>query len=1096
MFIRAVSTALFAKVLLGNKLIIDTFESIHPVIMERILKIYRASAGSGKTFTLALEYMKLLIENPYSYKRILAVTFTNKATGEMKERILGKLYGVANRTPDAADYLKKLKEQLPGKSEEQIVANAEKALQLLLHDYGHFRIQTIDAFFQSVLRSLARELELNGDMEILLDGEKQLNDAVDTFIRNLEPDTTDIAQVVGYIEDELANGSEWRVDRKIKTFAQNLLKEEYQQRGEGLSEEIERDNGLLLKRFYNDVSSYKKHIIAKVKDIGNKFFLYAGNLSVSDFSGGKRGIWPMFEKMRDGNVINISESRAALVNTPEKISAKRSNNDDIALLIQEAIPLYKEYQNCELSLKHYHQLSMLNKIAKTLKEENTRENRFLLAETTFLLSTMISKNTTFIFEKIGTEIDHIFIDEFQDTSKLQWNCFKVLLEEVLARGNFNLIVGDVKQSIYRWRNSDWNIMNKITTFFRDDMTSFANQDVKIDGTIYKSTNYRSDRRIVEFNNALYRAAVESIKSTYEETVGKAGLKEIESAYEDVEQAVPQNKPQQGYAEIRVLKAEKENDKFTQRAIDELLKTFHRLFDEEHIPPGKITILMRTKKEKMQKVVDAFNLEFPNIKIVSDEAYKLCSSQTIQLVVAAMRYIATPDDNINILNMIKLYNKIILKQDNDLSGFTAENLLAHIPEEFKEQLNHLKGLPVYELIEQLLHILNVENAKSEQAYVYAFLDHASKYINSRCGDLVSFLDAWDESIYKESIPAECVDSVRVMTIHKSKGLEFHTVIVPLCDWSLTGDSKGMLWCEPTEAPYNTLSLLPIDCKKDMIESIYRKDYYNEYLYQIVDNLNLLYVATTRAKSNVILFADGISSKGNNISRLLEAIAPKLVHLPGSEYNQDDEIFTFGKIVSGAEKPKEKKDTDRKELNPFEQKPSITEQPFEFHKSKITFKQSRELARFLATDKEEKQYRNIAEGELMHLVMSGIRTKDDIPTVLNRLTIEGMIATGKEYDRIAGLVERAIANPLAKDWFNGKYKLYNECTILTSNGQAARRPDRVMIDGDNAVVVDYKFGHENDAYSDQVKLYVDLLQQMGYSNVEGYLWYVYKNDIKKV
>ena len=188
------------------------------------LKIYRASAGSGKTFTLALEYIKLLIANPEAYRKILAVTFTNKATGAMKERILGKLYGVANGLASAADYTARIKQQLPQYSDEQIRVKASKALENILHDYGHFRIQTIDAFFQSVLRSLAKELDLNGDMEISLDGEELLNNAVDAYIKKLEPETQQIDQVVRYIEDKMSNGSKWKVDKEIKDFAKNILR--------------------------------------------------------------------------------------------------------------------------------------------------------------------------------------------------------------------------------------------------------------------------------------------------------------------------------------------------------------------------------------------------------------------------------------------------------------------------------------------------------------------------------------------------------------------------------------------------------------------------------------------------------------------------------------------------------------------------------------------------------------------------------------------------------------------------------------------------------------------------------------------------------
>ena len=226
--------------------------------MDRNLKIYRASAGSGKTFTLALEYIKLLVENPYCYRNILAVTFTNKATAEMKERILSKLYGVAHNLDSAADYTEKVKQQLPHLSDREIIANAEKALRLILHDYGHFRILTIDAFFQSVLRGLAKELDLSGDVEITVDSTELLDNAVEQYIKNLEPDTPNIAQVIKYIEEKMSRGEKWRIDREVKKFAKNILSEEYQQRGEKLRNDIEESNGAVLEEYHKKITALKK----------------------------------------------------------------------------------------------------------------------------------------------------------------------------------------------------------------------------------------------------------------------------------------------------------------------------------------------------------------------------------------------------------------------------------------------------------------------------------------------------------------------------------------------------------------------------------------------------------------------------------------------------------------------------------------------------------------------------------------------------------------------------------------------------------------------------------------------------------------------
>ena len=1072
--------------------------------MKNTLKIYKASAGSGKTFTLALEYIKLLVENPYSYRSILAVTFTNKATAEMKERILGKLYGVANGAESAKDYYNKVKEQMPQFSEKEIRERARFAFELIMHDYGHFRIQTIDAFFQTVLRGLAKELDLSGDMEISIEPKEHLANAVDTFIRELEPEQESTRQVITYIEEQLNEGKDWRIDEALKNFAKNILEEEYQERGEQLRKEIDQDGGRVIKEFNLNIRQLRNDALDELKKIGEEFFILNSGRSIDNFCGRSNGAWSFFEKLKDGKLPAIGKTVEGMIKDPSKISKIQQCCDVTAPLFVKYKDAIARYTSCDLALKHIHQLGLLNNIARTLKDENARENRFMLADTTHLLCTLIKENTTFIFEKIGTEIDHIFIDEFQDTSKLQWQCFEVLLKEILSRGNYNLIVGDVKQAIYRWRNGDWKIMNNLDTYFKEygDILEFESQETVIDGKRFMSVNYRSDRRVISFNNALYRSAIEVIGTTFKDDLGDAKLQEIKNAYSDVEQAWPlpasgkEAKPEQGYAEVRVITKEKGEDN-EELILANLMSTLHMLIEEKGVKPKDIAILVRQNKH-IENIVEAFKKSnFPGLKIVSDEAYKLSSSLTVSLAVAAMRYIATPEDKVNIANLLNLYNKVILKNDTPLEGYLSQGELKELlPATFRSELEHMKGLPTYELIERLMAMLNIESSKGEEAYIYAFLDHVSQFINNKSSDLTAVLAAWDEGLCNKCIPAENDNSIKAMTIHKSKGLEFHTVIMPFCDWKLTGDDRSLLWCEPTTAPFNTLSLLPIKSKKEMKSSDFYSDYNKEYMYQIVDNLNIVYVATTRAKSNLIIFTEKRNSTSYLVWKLINA-AMENIALPGivKSENEKGTTYSYGEIV--ASKDDEKKSTKEKKCdNPFETEPEPCRTPLTFHKSRIEVKQSRELARFLATEEEKKVLKNIAEGELMHMVMQEIETAADIDKALDKLMLQGIIDDAKRHERIKGLVERALSNPKSKDWFNGTYRLYNECTILSRKKREARRPDRVMIKGEEAVVVDYKFGREYEKHEEQVRQYMELLAEMGYKNVTGYLWYVYKNEIKPV
>lgn len=1070
------------------------------------LEVYRASAGSGKTFTLAVKYIMLLIKSPEAYKHILAVTFTNKATGEMKERILSQLYGIAYELPASEKYMKKMLEAYPEMSRKKISKQARTALNLILHDYGHFRIQTIDAFFQSVLRSLAKELELNGDVEFLLNGEELLDEAVDTYIKRLEKESGEMEQIISYIDDKLNSNKSWKVASAIKSFAKQLLQEEYQQRGDKLREEIDAEEGALLKRFRANIESLKKDctdaINNKINDIYARFAAATTGMSEKDFAGKSTGVWKYFNLMNGFDFKEDKFLKSAVIDKiadgttdKDKLSQYPAVNDLIVTLLKELKQIesreYRLFNSCVLSLEMFHRLGLLNTIAKTLKEENERENRFLLAETTYFLSRMITDNTSFIFEKIGTEINHIFIDEFQDTSKLQWECFKILLDEVIARGNYNLIVGDVKQSIYRWRNSDWNIMNNIESYHPETI-EIVSQKVTDGPYTYQSTNFRSTRRVVAFNNRLFSSAVKNISATFNDHLG-TGLKSLSRAYSDVEQAVPEKREEKGYVQIREIAKQNSRGTLGEEAIGPLMETLHCFIEKENIPAGDIAILVRGKSV-IPMIVEAFKQEFPERKIVSHEAYQLSASIAVQLIIAAMRHIYIPNDYVNLATFVTLYNKLLQKTDNSADiGLKKEEFVHFLPCEYLEAMPALIGLPIYELIEKLISVLHIDRVETESAYIFSFLDKASECINNKASDIKGFLEAWENSLCNETIPAASSNSVTIMTIHASKGLEFGTVIIPFCNWELTGRAGNTLWCDSDIEPFNTLSLIPISSKKLMLESIYEKHYNHDYLFQIVDNLNLLYVATTRAKNNLVIFIEKGEKKGlNTLSKLVASTIPDLTTLSGSAYDADSGVYTYGDICLDEEEEKEITN------NPFivdsEEKEILGFCSYENH---LTFKQSRELARFLASDKKEKRvYDSIARGELMHSILAKMTTGNELPRLLNKLLLEGLISTEKEKNYIKSKLEKALQLPQAKDWFSGRYKLFNECAILCKGyktGKNTYRPDRVMIDNDSVIVVDYKFAKKNKDHCRQVQDYMDLLAKIGYKSIKGYVWYVDRDEI---
>lgn len=1073
--------------------------------MNRTLYIYRASAGSGKTFTLAVEYIKLLIANPNAYRHTLAVTFTNKATGEMKERILGQLYGIANSLPSSQSYFEKIAVTFPELSELEIRSRANDAMHNMLHDYGHFRIQTIDAFFQSILRSLAKELELSGDIEITIDGNKLLDDCVDLLIKRLTPGCNEMKWLVEYIKEHLEKGKNWGVHSVIKSFAQNILKEEYQERGEYMRQQIKESNGKILTDYRNALRAVEQDIVSRVKDLANQFFAIAqkNNLTVDNFYFKNSGVWGFFTKLRNGELIELSKRAADCVEKPAIISSSlpAAECDYIAGLLQKNQDLYnKEIQNlhsCNLSLARFHQLRLLNSIAETLQQENNRENRFLLSQTTYLLSRMIDNDTSFIFEKIGTEINHIFIDEFQDTSKLQWSCFKVLLDEVMSRGGFNLIVGDVKQAIYRWRNSDWNILNNIDSLFPKGTIGNYNTEM-LKNSSNTTVNYRSQQNVVEFNNALFSAAVRMINGTYNTDLGTR-LDDLRRAYNDVEQ-IPNKRSAKGYAEVRILQSGKNQQARTEAAYKQLMETLHTLLDDGVVKPSDITILIRKKKE-IPQIVEDFNREFPQHSIVSESAYELSSSSILRILIGALRYISRPEDKLNSLELAIAYNRYILEKELTPGELFAikESPETILPLELVEKQKRLSEEPINEILEQLIIILELNKVEGEAPFLYSFLDYASEYLQKNNCNLSEFIQGWDDELSERSIPEGQEESVRIMTIHKSKGLEFHTVIVPFCFGDITKEwhkmmKEKILWCKPQDAPYNMIDLLPVEYLEKMRQSAYSEEYYRETLFELVDNLNLLYVAFTRASHNLFIFTNE-DFKENSIQQTI-GCALKNIVLDGGTFDVTGTLFTYGSIMPSNKD--ENKEENKEENNPFTRKPDENSQPFVSYDNHLTSRQSNNLIRFLATNNEELQdteYMDI--GELMHDIMSHLITGEELEQELIKKQMQGLIASDKAREKISRLIRKALDNPLAKDWFGGQYKIYNECNILYRDGkQRVCRPDRVMIDGNTAIVVDFKFGNAKEKHKEQVQNYMDNLQQMGYTNVKGYLWYIYKNHIEPV
>ncbi len=1071
------------------------------------LLVYKASAGSGKTFTLAVEYIKHLILNPRAYRQILAVTFTNKATAEMKERILQQLYGIWVSDPASEPYLNRIREDLQWKnlSEDDIRLAAGTALQYMLHDYSRFRVETIDSFFQSVMRNLARELELSPNLNIELNNTEVLSDAVDSLIEKLTPSSPVLAWLLDYINERIADDKRWNVSNEIKRFGWNIFDEGYIEQGEGLRQQLKDPNTIKLYR--NELREMETEALEQMKGFYDQFIgeLEAHALTPEDLKGGARGIGSYFRKLRDGRLSDKDTVNATLKNSLDdaknwatKTSAQK--NEIIRLAETSLLPLLQDAEtfrprnnkivnSCRLSLQHLNKLQLLAHIDEEVRELNREHNRFLLSDTNALLHNLVRDgDSSFVFEKIGANIRNVMIDEFQDTSRMQWDNFKILLLEGLSQGADSLIVGDVKQSIYRWRNGDWGILNALGT--KDASFPFP---VRVETL---KTNRRSETNVIRFNNNLFTAAVEYLNMLHLKEL-QEDCHPLQRAYADVAQESPRTEAK-GYIKATFLEPDEEHD-YTELTILSLGEEVQRLL-EAGVKLNDITILVR-KNKNIPPIADYFDKTM-HLSVVSDEAFRLDASQAICMLIDALRYLSNPEDKVACASLMMNYESGIKKQGGDWDSLLTAKPEEALPEAFVTGMETLRLMPLYELLEELFSLFEMKRIEEQDAYLFSFFDAVTEYLQNNSSDLDAFIRYWNETLCNKTIPSGEMDGIRILSIHKSKGLEFHTVLIPYCDWKLENETNNQLiWCSPTEAPFSTLDIVPVNYSSTMAESVYRQNYLDERLQLWVDNLNLLYVAFTRAGKNLIFWCK--KGQKGTMSELLANALPQVAAREGDENWDEKEPYENGELCpskyTGTDKHRPA--PPKTSANRLAQKPDKLPVHMESMRHDIEFRQSNRSADFIqGVDEEESDNRFINRGRLLHTLFSAIETEKDIDNAIDQLVFEGIIGKPETEKSIRELTHHAFSLLQVQDWYSGNWHLFNECDIIwQERGELhTRRPDRVMMRGNEIVVIDFKFGKQNKKYNKQVQGYMQLLTRMGYlkENIKGYLWYVEEDLIEKV
>ncbi len=990
-------------------------------------------------------------------------------------------------------------------TEKEVRKNAKTALDAILSDYSHFRIETIDSFFQRVLRNMTRELDIVSNMRVELNGEQVKDKAIDEMIDNLEPKDKLFSRIRKYAKENMDEGKTWNIINSLKTFGTNIFTDFYQGHAKEYNDLFQDEDTDSKNDKKKDVFIEYKEKLDTLKNTSEEQIVAAANglrytiesqgFDISNFSkSNNSGLGKMYQNIEKGDVVSIPATvRKYAEDENNWIKAADRKKYNMATIAEVLLPALRDYlalhdkltciiNTCIVIRRNLNNIELLGAIEKAVDTSNKKANRFLLSSTNQLLANMIgNSDSPFIFEKIGTQIRHLMIDEFQDTSTLQWKNFKNLLLESMSyfnpeenRGTVgSMIVGDVKQSIYRWRDGDWKLLDNIKQEFQNESdTSIKNLD----------TNFRSEANIIKFNNAFFEQAM--------------NISNVQSAYSDVHQNVkPGIKEEKGEVEFYML-----SDKAYKQRHDMICKKVAELI-RKGVDAKDIAILGR-KNLILKELAKEFMDNYPEIKVVSMESFIFGSSTAVCAIICALRLLLNPNDKILLATIEKYSGK---------SAEECENLIANIDAK----------KPLLDIVEDIFRCFNLDAFKGDSAFVSAFFDYLKDFASKNTSTIRNLLKFWDETISGKAIETESTDGIQMMTIHKSKGLEYDNVIIADGGWQFEL-LKNKIWVELNVPPFNDIPFTIIKPEKVLENSIFAEEYSQEVINNTIDHLNLLYVAFTRAGKNLYFYGktsrkmEEVSSNTSegkystsHVSGLVEQCLDSIngidfayEEIPFEQEDQDnnadekkDKDKLYGYVKHFGQFAFCKKNAENKEVseNVFEM--PVTPVGLSLHQSttEIQFVQSNRSKDFISSSDEEGSDEKsfISIGLLMHNVLSQINTVDEIDSVLQKLEFEGVIENKSQSSLIRKRIEE---NEQAKHWFSDEWKVFNECSILTKDG--TKRPDRVITNDEETIVIDYKFGKPNDEYKKQIKEYKELLEQIGLPNVKAYLWYVYTNEVVPV
>lgn len=1068
-------------------------------------KILNASAGSGKTYQLAYKYVHDVIERPESYSAILAVTFTNKATEEMKTRILKEINTLASG--QESGYMRMLRRET-GLEEPEIRRRARTARTRILHNYSRFTVLTIDRFFQRILRAFIKELGIDLNYNIELETASVLTKSADALVEQITSDAELQRWLTDFVQERIDDGAKWDIRDGILALGDELFKERNR---DALAVAGDKET---LVRLVNEASARSAASKQRFQALGKQAIELMNQAGVApeSFKGGRNSFANYFRKAAEGEIVPPTKTVRACALSTDDWCTKTASPAAVAAAVllqpslQELCAFYddhvKLWNTAELLRENYRSFALLTDLYAKVRQLCEEENVMFLSETKQILSKFIGRNDApFIYEKVGNRFERFMIDEFQDTSVKEWQNFLPLLHNAMAQSEETsvLLVGDIKQSIYRWRGGDWKILH-----------SGAVEALGADNVEVKplEENWRSLRGIVNFNNLIMDRVVETdsaaLRRTLDEGVEKGAIAAtaaarlattLADAYASHTQRPCKQSRNEGYVRIETFAEEPP-------LVERIKETIDRGFR-----PKEIVILVRGRNDGSRVAEQLLDFKRCNndpryrFDIMTQEALVIGKAPVSGFVAAVLHLAVERQDTIR----KAIYNRYLGR------AFDAQ-----LPADEADFLRTIRLLSPEEAFEKLVMRYELDRRNGETAYLQAIHEQIIGFSTGRVADIPLFLDWWEEQGASRSLSVEQSEStIEIMTVHKAKGLEKKVVMIPYCNWPLDpktgGGVNNVVWAaartereETAEmSPLAALGEFPVRYKKTMGESLFSEAYYRELVYSHVDNINLLYVALTRAVEALCIFIPQ-SQRGANVGSLLlqslehEGDVARLCGTSG-RYTaiEADETFEFGDAT--APEPETENSAERPLHTVLENYPTTVPE----------LRLRLPSDRYFAEDAEvELAPRNL--GILMHRAFENATTRQEIDDNIRRAVADAMLSQA-EADALTAAVGRQFADPLVAGWFDGSWNIVrNENEIIvphriqirrTRKEEAAertiRRPDRVMVKGARAVVVDYKFGlRENPDHRRQLGEYIDLLREIGYAEVEGYLWYVRTERVVRI